>query len=1023
MSQLDNKKTIWVIALILLLPALIKAQNSYHVYSVEIPWIDSVVTREEGKMYSIAEAIAEASSGDSIIIHEGIYRETVTINKNNIVLQNYEDDYVLVTGAEAVSGWTNAAGMADGVLEADISGFEIGTDYTQLFANGESQMMARHPNNITGEMMEPMNPNSGFALLSNVYKEAGAGASGHATLEGTTLPDVDLSGGIFRGMTGKMRNYVYGTISASSGNSVTFTAINSGVWKNEAAISNTKHKWSWGFVMHKNLIDHPGEWYADNGRLYYLPTEGKDIDSTRIEIQVRERVLVLNNTSGVTVKGIHFVSGNVDMQNTTGATIEGCSMRYLYPFWTPIGYGQGSTDRKGVYLSNSSDNTFQDNYLAHSWGNMIALREGMNNSFQNCVIKDFGWVGVFTSGIHINKSDNTNINNCTFGDAGRFQIRIDGGDAKVNILDCDFYGSMKMGEDAGPIEATSTGRIGALDMKGSEIAYNKIHDVQGVPVSDGNYKRVKATAFYMEDTENYTAHHNLVYNIKHEGYEGPHEIEKVGEFLYLGPRYNPMYHPVNYYNNTIWNVDENIGIWNIHIDNWQELGLIPPDTTGFMKDGHFANNIFMNGPGYKLSYSSQVLNSTGGRVGWADSPEGSSIQTDDFNAYSTHCANWDYHFNPENNQFFDFADADSNFVNAANGDFTLVDGSAALGAGVVLDGYTSSDTPDCGALEGGPRVLNAGASLSAPDFKEEGTNFIPETEWIEYVDFPAVFTDTTTLFMFKVKYNAFEQRDIIVSFRTPDDSFIAQGRTTVDAGTDTATIELITDAQTAANDYIFLAALRPVGGAYGSNIFSQTMYSDIIEIAAETVEFNNLATEMHVSDTLLTVNVDYVIHKQREIYVALISPFEETVAADSAVLNVEESTVSFDVRLPDTLLEDTAYIAYLELRSVNEIPGYTIDSVYQEILVLADTTLSYANMKVSTLMVYPNPAQNLLHIQLGQNRSDNLKVEIYSAMGTLLCTEEIDFNVSNTLINVSNLPVGAYILKIRGYQNAVFFKK
>ena len=45
------------------------------------------------------------------------------------------------------------------------------------------------------------------------------------------------------------------------------------------------------------------------------------------------------------------------------------------------------------------------------------------------------------------------------------------------------FGAMEVGGDAGPIEATSTGKIGAIDLKGSVIAYNKVHDVVGVPVS------------------------------------------------------------------------------------------------------------------------------------------------------------------------------------------------------------------------------------------------------------------------------------------------------------------------------------------------------------------------------------------------------------------------------------------------------------------------------------------------------------------------------------------------------------
>ena len=173
-------------------------------------------------------------------------------------------DYVLVSGASIVKNWTKSAGMTEGVMEADISGLTIETPFTQLFANGETQMMARHPNNVSGKMMDPMDINNGYALLSNVRKDAGASATGYITLEGTTVPDVDLTGGIARGLTGKMAEYVFGTITANSGNSVSFTPLNNGDWKSDAAITSTKHKFSWGFVMHKNLIDYPGEWFADN---------------------------------------------------------------------------------------------------------------------------------------------------------------------------------------------------------------------------------------------------------------------------------------------------------------------------------------------------------------------------------------------------------------------------------------------------------------------------------------------------------------------------------------------------------------------------------------------------------------------------------------------------------------------------------------------------------------------------------------------------------------------------------------
>lgn len=701
------------------------AQNEIHVYSTEIPWEPDEVTQESDKIYSINEAIGKASSGDLIVIHKGIYRERISVSKNNLTFKNFNNEYVLVSGAEVVKGtWSDATDMP-GVKVIDISGMNIETDYSQLFSDGKIQKLGRHPNRTIDQMMEVISTNNegGFAPLINGSKPEGADATGQITFDETTLPNVDLTGGIIRAMTGKMRRYVYGNIVANSGNTVSFKAINNNTdWKAEGAIASSRFKFSWGFVLHKNLVDTPGEWFIEGNKLYYFPRVGEDITSSRIEIHTRERVLVLNNRSGIVIQGINFVAGNVDAQSTNNTAIDKCTFRYLHPFWTPTGYGQSSTDNKGIYLRNSSNNSFKETYIGNSWGNMVALRDGSNNSFENCTIENFGWIGVFASGIHINQADNTSIKKCTFGEAGRFDVRIDGGDAKVDILDSDFYGAMKLGEDAGSLQGTSTGRIGSIDLKGSTIAYNKVHDVQGLPVSDGNYNKQKIVAFYMEDIENYTAHHNLIYNFKSDNYQGSVDIQRVGEFLYLGPRYNRMKEPVNYYNNTIWNYDEFCSIWNIEIDNWQALGLAQEDASGSMEDGHFVNNVFTNESIYRLSYVRQKISSTGGNQGYVTLNPSPSLQTTDWNEYTSHCANHNYMFNQENNVLLDFSSQSNNFVDAANGNFSLLDGSPAKNAGTVISGITSSSNPDAGALEGGDRVLNAGSDLVEPTYLEKTTS-------------------------------------------------------------------------------------------------------------------------------------------------------------------------------------------------------------------------------------------------------------------------------------------------------------
>lgn len=847
MTYHNMKKSFILLLLSLSLIYSLHAQTTHHVYSKEIPWNTANETNDPSTVYSITDAIESASPGDEIIIHEGIYREKLDLNKSSITLKNNANDYVLVTGAETVSNWSDVNDMTSGVKVADVSGLNFETDYSQLFSNGKRQLMGRHPNNSTGKMMEVLDPNSGYSLLSEPYKDAGTNANGYVTFE-SGLPDVDLTNGIVRAMTGKMRNYVYGNISSNSGNSVTFKAINNGVWKNDAAIAKTRHKFSWGYVLHKNLVDTPGEWFIENDMLYYYPHEDETITDTRIEVQVRAKVLVINHQSDITISGINFVAGTIEMQNSSNCTIAKSSMRYLHPFWTPNGYGMGTSEKTGIYLYKCSNCSFNQVYAGHSWGNMITLKEGGNNSFDHCIVEDFGWVGIFTSSIYVNKSNNTSINHSTFGDAGRFQIRISGGDAKVDILDSDFYGSMKMGEDAGPIEATSTGAIGALDMKGSVIAYNKVHDVKGIPVSDGGYNKQKITAFYMEDTENYTAHHNLIYNFKSDNYTGPHSIQRHGEFLYLGPRYNVMTKPVNYYNNTIWNYDYAMSIWNIEIDNWQALGLAPEDSTGKMENGHFANNIYMQDSYYKLSYVRQILSATGGNQGNVKLTLSPSLQTTDFNEYTSYCATKGYQFNPENNVFFDFDDQATHFVDVTQGNFELQTGSSGKNAGRVIDGITNSATPDCGAFEGGDRVLHAGTTYSPPTFMEQ-EEILPIEESVTFLNFVVAVEQTQSL-SFEVSYVADGEKDIVVGVTAPDGTWLANGKQKIQGGEGTSTITVtLPTMPTPGTDYKIVASIRPVGGNSSTAIDTETELLEITGISTGVTNWNEAHLAIYPNPT------------------------------------------------------------------------------------------------------------------------------------------------------------------------------
>ncbi|ONI45561.1 hypothetical protein AN641_03810 [Candidatus Epulonipiscioides gigas] len=692
-----------------------------HVYSNEIPWNeDALKTIEvsEDTYVSLNEAISNAIEGDTIIVHEGIYRELLKITKDNITIKANEGDYVLISGNELVTGFVPEPTMP-GVYVADVPANykETTLKYSQVFANGNYQNMARFPNLVVDDYMAPMEEGGGYGNLTNIYKPAG-GTEGFVTFEDGTLPDVDLTGAVFRGLIGKNREYVFGEVLSSEGNTVSFKGLTKNAWSQTAEIKNKNHHFGFGFVTHKNLIDIPGEWFVENRKLYYMP-DG-DIKDLEIEMQVRQQVLQMNNVENVTLENINFVSGNAQIKGTNVANVDNCTFRYLQPFYIIAGYGMGDSAQTGIYIENGKNITFRDTYVGHTWGNGVYMFGGENNSFYNCIFEDIGWVGTFTAGIY-SSANNTYIEDCSFKDNGRFQIRVDK-DIKIDILHSSFERAMELGEDAGPLEFTSTGKIAPLDLGGSEIAYNKVFDLFGMPISSsGNgLDRQFVVAFYMEDVNNYTAHHNLVYNVPASG----QVYNTEAAFLYLGPRYNQMTKPVNYYNNTVWNYDKNVNIWNIEIENFEELkagGLKQEGNSGSMDDGHFANNIFNDGS-FSLSWYNQDLTATGGKIKNYSAPENNwkDIDTMDMDEYFEHVAHEEigYFFNPQTNLIIDRATGASNYVDVNTGDFNLAENSPAKNAGTPIEGITSSNTPDLGALEGSDYVLSAGATLQVPNFKE-----------------------------------------------------------------------------------------------------------------------------------------------------------------------------------------------------------------------------------------------------------------------------------------------------------------
>ncbi|MEZ4910778.1 MAG: T9SS type A sorting domain-containing protein [Saprospiraceae bacterium] len=74
----------------------------------------------------------------------------------------------------------------------------------------------------------------------------------------------------------------------------------------------------------------------------------------------------------------------------------------------------------------------------------------------------------------------------------------------------------------------------------------------------------------------------------------------------------------------------------------------------------------------------------------------------------------------------------------------------------------------------------------------------------------------------------------------------------------------------------------------------------------------------------------------------------------------------------------------------------------------------------SKLVVFPNPANDILNVQWESDK--NTTLELYSAFGQIISTIT-SASTSITTIDISNLPSGYYVIKSRTEDNYIFISK
>lgn len=197
---------VFLIVLVLVLPGVCVQAAVYH---VSPQGSNDDAGKEQSPWQTIRKAAETMAAGDTCIVHEGVYRETVKPARSGTVQQPIrfvaaEGEEVLVTGTEAVSRWS--------VHKGNIRVAEVDWPVEQVFVGRKLMTPARFPN---------ASDNPYELKLLNVTID-----SGKYVLEGLSGAKDFWKGGYLWGMNSK--EWVAQTVSVTDSEGKTVTVEGKG---------------------------------------------------------------------------------------------------------------------------------------------------------------------------------------------------------------------------------------------------------------------------------------------------------------------------------------------------------------------------------------------------------------------------------------------------------------------------------------------------------------------------------------------------------------------------------------------------------------------------------------------------------------------------------------------------------------------------------------------------------------------------------------------------------------------------
>ena len=417
-----------------------------------------------GSVSSPFETISKAlnsfgASGGNCFIMEGTYHENIIFNgKNNITIQPYNNDIVILDGTVVIStNWTQSSENTS-IYETILS-----QDIWQLFIDDKQQVMARWPN---AQFIDESIYNLDFWAESDVSLDSNGTMNDVSFPENLASSGINAQGALAIANVGSWKTWVVPITSHTTGSNI-FNYV-------PAPTYLDKHHYYYleGKI---DLLDTQNEWHY-NATTKKLSVWG-DPTGKEIRGKVQSYVLTMNNCSNIVIENLNFFATTISATGSNNITVNNClfsfpscSKRMLgvtsYPLTTELSNGQAHghenqpgrfkffqclfehTDGEAIFL-HGQDNIIEDCYFHHidySCGSLRYLQNSIINKGPNCTFKN--------NTVHTTSASSV----LSLGDA-----------PKISYNDISKTGMLQ--DDGALVQLP-----GKTSVPGSEIHHNWLHD-------------------------------------------------------------------------------------------------------------------------------------------------------------------------------------------------------------------------------------------------------------------------------------------------------------------------------------------------------------------------------------------------------------------------------------------------------------------------------------------------------------------------------------------------------------------